>query len=109
VQIREMVRKKRLLINVADTPDLCDFYLGAVVTKGNLKIGISTNGKSPTIAKRMREYLEEALPDDTNALLENMRSIRDKMKGDFSEKVKTLNEITSSWLNKQNKEKDRAT
>jgi hypothetical protein len=54
----------------------------------------------------MREYLEEALPDDTNALLENMRSIRDKMKGDFSEKVKTLNEITSSWLNKQNKEKD---
>jgi siroheme synthase-like protein len=106
VQIREMVRKKRLLINVADTPDLCDFYLGAVVTKGNLKIGISTNGKSPTIAKRMREYLEEALPDDTNALLENMRSIRDKMKGDFSEKVKTLNEITSSWLNKQNKEKD---
>jgi siroheme synthase-like protein len=105
IQIREMVRAKRLLVNVADTPDLCDFYLGAVVTKGNLKIGISTNGKSPTIAKRMREYLEEALPDDTNTLLENMRSIRDKMKGDFSEKVKTLNEITSSWLNK-NKEKE---
>lgn len=98
-RIRKMVRKRRLLINVADTPDLCDFYLGAVVTKGNLKIGISTNGKSPTIAKRIREYLEEALPEDTNALLENMRSIRDKMKGDFNEKVKTLNEITSSWLN----------
>lgn len=100
-RIRKMVRRKNVLINVADTPDLCDFYLGAVVTKGNLKIGISTNGKSPTIAKRMREYLEEALPDDTNALLENMRTIRDKMKGDFDEKVKALNEITSSWLKKQ--------
>lgn len=99
-RIRKMTRGKNLLINVADTPDLCDFYLGSVVTKGNLKIGISTNGKSPTIAKRMREYLEEALPDDTNALLENMRTIRDKMKGDFDEKVKALNEITASWLKK---------
>ena len=67
-RIRALARKKRLLINVADTPGLCDFYLGSVVTKGNLKIGISTNGKSPTIAKRIREYLEEALPEDTDAL-----------------------------------------
>jgi precorrin-2 dehydrogenase/sirohydrochlorin ferrochelatase len=98
--IREFTRTRNLLINVADTPDLCDFYLGSVVTKGNLKIGISTNGKSPTISKRMREYLEEALPDDTNALLENMQAIREKIKGDFSEKVKVLNEITASWLKK---------
>ena len=104
-RIRRVTRRKRILINVADTPDLCDFYLGSVVTKGNLKIGISTNGKSPTIAKRMREYLEEVLPDDTNALLENMRAIRDKMKGDFDEKVRALNEITSSWLNRPDKPK----
>lgn len=105
-RIRRVSKRKRILINVADTPDLCDFYLGSVVTKGNLKIGISTNGKSPTIAKRMREYLEEALPDDTDALLQNMRSIRDKMKGDFEEKVRALNEITSSWLSKPGKSKD---
>jgi precorrin-2 dehydrogenase / sirohydrochlorin ferrochelatase len=98
--IREFTRTRNILINVADTPDLCDFYLGSVVTKGNLKIGISTNGKSPTIAKRMREYLEEALPEDTNELLDNMAKIRDKIKGDFSEKVKVLNEVTSSWLKK---------
>jgi precorrin-2 dehydrogenase/sirohydrochlorin ferrochelatase len=96
--IRKFARTKRLLINVADTPDLCDFYLGSVVTKGNLKIGVSTNGKSPTMSKRIREYLEEALPDDTNELLENMQKIRDKIKGDFSHKVKVLNEVTSSWL-----------
>jgi len=98
--IREFTRTRNLLINVADTPDLCDFYLGSVVTKGNLKIGISTNGKSPTISKRMREYLEEALPEDTNALLDNMQAIREKIKGDFNEKVKVLNEITASWLKK---------
>ncbi|HEY9487256.1 MAG TPA: bifunctional precorrin-2 dehydrogenase/sirohydrochlorin ferrochelatase [Chryseosolibacter sp.] len=99
-RIRALARKKRLLVNVADTPALCDFYLGSVVTKGNLKLGISTNGKSPTMAKRIREYLEEALPDDTNELLNNMQAIRDRMKGDFAEKVKMLNDLTSSWLKK---------
>ena len=99
--IREFTRAKNILINVADTPDLCDFYLGSVVTKGNLKIGISTNGKSPTIAKRMREYFEESLPEDTNVLLDNMQKIRDQIKGDFSEKVKVLNEVTASFLKGQ--------
>lgn len=99
-RIRIQARKRRILVNVADTPDLCDFYLGSVVTKGNVKIGISTNGKSPTIAKRMREYFEEMLPENTNDLLENMQQIRDKIKGDFKHKVAVLNEITSSWLKK---------
>lgn len=96
--IRKFARSRRLLINVADTPDLCDFYLGSVVTKGNLKIGVSTNGKSPTISKRIREYLEEAIPEETNDLLDNMQKIREQIKGDFSHKVKVLNEVTASWL-----------
>lgn len=99
-RIRKIVRRKHIIINVADTPDLCDFYLGSVVTKGHLKIGISTNGKSPTMAKRLREYFEESIPDDTSALLENMQQIRDRMKGDFEQKVKALNEITAAWLKK---------
>ncbi len=99
-RIRTLARQKRLLVNVADTPNLCDFYLGSVVTKGNLKIGISTNGKSPTMAKRIREYLEETIPDETDDLLKNMQAIRERMKGSFAEKVRMLNEITASWLKK---------
>lgn len=98
--IRNITRRKHILINVADTPELCDFYLGSVVTKGHLKIGISTNGKSPTMAKRLREYLGEIIPDDISDLLENMQKIRDQMKGDFEQKVKALNEITAAWLKK---------
>ena len=37
-------KSANILINVADTPELCDFYLGGIVTKGNVKIAISTNG-----------------------------------------------------------------
>jgi precorrin-2 dehydrogenase / sirohydrochlorin ferrochelatase len=99
-RIRTLARKRRLLLNVADTPQLCDAYLGAVVTKGNIRLGISTNGKSPTIAKRLRELFDQVFPEDTETLLANMQMIRDQIKGDFKKKVDVLNEITSSWLTK---------
>ena len=82
------------LVNVADKPDLCDFYLSSVVTKGNLKVAISTNGKSPTVAKRLKEVFANALPDQVDELLENMSSIRSKLNGNLSEKIIKLNEIT---------------
>ncbi len=99
-EILKFAKSRGLLVNVADTPDLCDFYLGSVVTKGQLKVGISTNGKSPTVAKRFREFLEEAIPEDTDQLLDNMNGIREKIKGDLQEKVRTLNEVTKDWLKK---------
>lgn len=100
-RIRKETRKRGILINVADTPDLCDFYLGSIVTKGNLRIGISTNGKSPTIARRLREFFELALPDEADELLANMNRIRDRIAGDLKEKVRALNEITASWLERK--------
>jgi siroheme synthase (precorrin-2 oxidase/ferrochelatase) len=39
------------------------------VTKGNVKIAISTNGKSPTTAKRLREFFEEIIPEDSQMVL----------------------------------------
>jgi siroheme synthase-like protein len=54
--IRHSAHDRKLLINVADKPELCDFYLGSIVQKGDLKIAISTNGKSPTIAKRLKKF-----------------------------------------------------
>lgn len=86
-----------ILINVADKPHLCDFYLSSVVKKGDLKIAISTNGKSPTVAKRVKEFLNEAIPETIDEILQNMTKIRDQLKGDFEYKVKKLNEVTSNW------------
>ncbi len=89
-------KRKRVLINVADTPDLCDFYMGSIVTKGDLKLAISTNGKSPTFAKRFRELLEEILPDELTETLNNLHEIRKTLKIEFSDKVKKLNKLTSN-------------
>lgn len=97
-KIRSLARKRHLLVNVADTPHLCDFYLGSTVKKGDLKIGISTNGKSPTFSKRLKEVLNDVFPDETNPLLHNLKEIRDRLKGDFAYKVKALNGITKSLI-----------
>ncbi|PWK27795.1 precorrin-2 dehydrogenase/sirohydrochlorin ferrochelatase/hypothetical protein [Arcicella aurantiaca] len=99
--IKRVTAERHILCNVADTPDLCDFYLGSIVQKGDLKIGISTNGKSPTMAKRMREFLDDIIPENIQQLLDNLREIRKSIKGDFQEKIRVLNEVTESMVNER--------
>lgn len=94
-RIKAAARARRLLVNVADTPDLCDFYLSSVVQKGQLKVAISTNGKSPTVAKRVRAVLEETLPEELDEILQQMTVIRGRLAGDFAAKVKSLNAVTA--------------
>lgn len=93
-QVKEEANKRGLLVNVADKPELCDFYLGSIVQKGDLKIAISTNGKSPTIAKRLKEVLTESLPNGLSITLNQMQILRNMLKGDFNSKVERLNEVT---------------
>lgn len=100
-QVQKDAKASKILCNVADTPESCDFYMCSVVKKGDLKIGISTNGKSPTFAKRMREMLEEILPEGIDSILDNLTKIREKLKGDFEYKVKKLDEITSVMKEKK--------
>ncbi|WP_348813049.1 precorrin-2 dehydrogenase/sirohydrochlorin ferrochelatase family protein [Flavobacterium maritimum] len=100
-RVYDLSRKRYLICNIADTPDLCDYYLGGIVTKGNVKIAISTNGKSPTTAKRLREFFEEIIPDDINKMVENLNEYRKTLKGNFEDKVQKMNEITAALKNKE--------
>lgn len=99
--VRESAHERKLLVNVADKPELCDFYLGSIVQKGDLKLAISTNGKSPTIAKRLKEVLNESLPDELDITLQQMNDLRTTLSGDFTYKVKRLNEVTSVLVEKK--------
>lgn len=104
--VRQVAKEKKVLINVADTPDQCDFYLSSIVQKGQLKIAISTNGKSPTGAKRIKEVLQQAMPDELDDVIANLHEIRNKLDGDFQYKVKKLNELTRGLVTDAKKEKD---
>ena len=93
-EIKSKANEEGILFNAADKPQLCDFYLGSVVRKGNLKIGISTNGKSPTLAKRLKEVLDENLPKELDESLIQLNRLRSNLSGDFRKKVEKLNSVT---------------
>tara|TARA_R110002126_G_scaffold188259_2_gene336649 strand:+ start:64 stop:648 length:585 start_codon:yes stop_codon:yes gene_type:complete len=100
-QVYHDCREKQILVNVADNPPFCDFYMGGIVTKGNVKVAISTNGKSPTTAKRLRQFFEDVIPENIDDLVKNLNEYRKTIKGDFEEKVETLNEFTKGLVNKK--------
>lgn len=93
-RIKELANEKRIKVNAADQPDLCDFYLGSIVSKGSLKIAISTNGKSPVLARRLREYFSEVIPDNIEDTIDQLNQYRKQHKGDFSQKLADLNQAT---------------
>src|ERR1700737_787544 len=49
---------RRILCNIVDVPEQCDFYYPAVVPRGDLQIVISTSGQSPSLAQKLRQQLE---------------------------------------------------
>ena len=101
VEVYNNCKVQNILVNVADNPPYCDFYMGGIVTKGHVKIAISTNGQSPTTAKRLRQFFEDVIPDNVDDLVQNLNEFRKTIKGDFEHKVQTLNEFTKGLISKK--------
>ncbi|MBW2218926.1 MAG: bifunctional precorrin-2 dehydrogenase/sirohydrochlorin ferrochelatase [Deltaproteobacteria bacterium] len=68
-----------LLYNIADLPEACNFILPAIVKKGDLLISISTSGKSPAFAKKLRKDLEKQFGEEYSLFLKLMGCIRKKL------------------------------
>ena len=101
VEVYKDCKAQHILVNVADNPPYCDFYMGGIVTKGHVKIAISTNGQSPTTAKRLRQFFEDVVPENVDDLVQNLNEFRKTIKGDFEQKVQTLNEFTKGLISKK--------
>ncbi|MDR2861858.1 MAG: bifunctional precorrin-2 dehydrogenase/sirohydrochlorin ferrochelatase [Syntrophobacterales bacterium] len=69
-------RKRQILVNIVDDPGRCDFILPSLVERGDLSVAISTGGKSPAMAKRLRQELENTLGAEYETALEIMGDIR---------------------------------
>jgi uroporphyrin-III C-methyltransferase/precorrin-2 dehydrogenase/sirohydrochlorin ferrochelatase len=72
---REAVERDIPCNSVDDIPN-CDFFFGSVVSRGDLQIAISTAGKSPAVAQRLRREIDEQLPSDLGEWLAQLGELR---------------------------------
>jgi len=87
-----------VLCNIVDVPPLCDFYYPSVVQRGALQIAISTAGKSPALAQRLRKQLEEQFGPEFEEWLAQLGEVRDKLQSsklDPEERKRLLHEDAS--------------
>lgn len=81
-------RKLNVLVNVADDPDYSSFYVPAVVRRGSFQIAVSTDGKSPLLARKIKEELQEKYGPQYGELTDFLGEIRRR----------ALNEIKDTCL-----------
>jgi precorrin-2 dehydrogenase / sirohydrochlorin ferrochelatase len=78
-QISLDARSKGIPVNIVDDPQKCDFILPSVVQRGDLAITIGTGGKSPALARHLREELEAKYGDEYKIFLNILGNLRVKM------------------------------
>ncbi|MCU0539106.1 MAG: bifunctional precorrin-2 dehydrogenase/sirohydrochlorin ferrochelatase [Desulfobacterales bacterium] len=70
---------RRILCNIADRPEICNFILPSILRRGDLVITFSTSGQSPAFAKKLRQRLEAQFGEEYGVFLEVMGAIRRRL------------------------------
>lgn len=94
-------RTRGIMVNVVDAPELCDFIVPSVVRRGDLVISISTGGKSPLLARLLREELEERYGIEYGILVDMLGEVRQQIQsqvGEQEERRKILFRILNGGL-----------
>lgn len=92
--------KRQILCNAVDDTAHCHFYYGAVVQRGDLQIAISTNGKSPALAQRLRKELEQQFGPDYAEWLDHLGEVREQLRSNSADHDATkrrLHELASRF------------
>jgi siroheme synthase-like protein len=79
-QVAAEGKRARIWVNAADDPVNCDFILPAVIRRGSITVAASTGGKSPALARRLREELEAYLTEEMPALADLLGEVRGELK-----------------------------
>ncbi|WP_165171712.1 bifunctional precorrin-2 dehydrogenase/sirohydrochlorin ferrochelatase [Adlercreutzia sp. ZJ242] len=87
-RVFEEAARAHLMVNVADRPELCTFFLPSVMRKGRLSVSVSTEGASPLLARRLRERIEERLSDAYAPYVDLLASRRDVINATVAEQAR---------------------
>jgi precorrin-2 dehydrogenase/sirohydrochlorin ferrochelatase len=94
----ERAERLGILCNVVDRPESCNFYMPAIVSRGDLKIAISTSGRSPALAGKLRQYLEEAVPENAAEMTEIVGRLRSKLRMELPSDLATQKKLVDDFV-----------
>ena len=87
-EVARLCRERSIPVNVVDDKQACTFLFPALVKRGELSVGISTGGSSPTAAVWLKEEIEGLLPDGLEDILSWLESMRPELKAQVPESVR---------------------
>ncbi len=79
-RVFELCNARGILCNSVDSPDYCNFIFPSLVVHGDLVIGINTAGKAPAVSKKVRELIQECLPENVGDIVEQVAQERSKLR-----------------------------
>ena len=85
-RIAEICREKRILVNVVDDQEYCDFVFPSLIQHGNLTVGICTNGASPATGVLLKRKFEEQIPDNMEEILDFLQKVRPEIAKTLTDK-----------------------
>ncbi|MGD2126221.1 MAG: bifunctional precorrin-2 dehydrogenase/sirohydrochlorin ferrochelatase [Desulfobacteraceae bacterium] len=108
-RVSQLARGKGLLVNAVDQPADCNFIVPSILRRGDLLISVSTSGKSPALARKIRQRLEKGFGKEYEALLILMGRLRPEILSEGlsqDENRRIFQKLVDSRLLKAIREKD---
>lgn len=101
-RVAAAARARGILVNAVDEPASADFFFGAQIERGPLQLAISTQGLFPGVARALRLWLEETLPQDLSDELGQLAVLRKNVRlliPDPTQRMRRLKEQLQIWQN----------
>jgi precorrin-2 dehydrogenase/sirohydrochlorin ferrochelatase len=98
--VYDEANKRNIPCNVVDVPDLCNFYVPAMFSRGDLKIAFSSNGQSPALMGGLRRMFEKQIGEEFGQMVAEAGKLRDKVRtenpDDSHERMRFLKELVQA-------------
>lgn len=98
-EIAGLCKRKGIQVNVVDDPPLCSFFVPSVLRRGSLTLAISTEGKSPLFARKLREQMEEMLSPEYGEFVELLGQAREKVKRAYPDDINQRRKAFEALVN----------
>jgi len=99
-KLAQSARRNGVLVNIEDVKAQCDFHVPSVVRRGDLTLTVSTAGKSPGLAKRLRLHIEQVFGVEWAGRLDEIAKLRDGWRAD-GVALKEISEKTDGYIDQQ--------